>query len=138
MTKEFLSKVMPVVALAPLARSASATGVGVDTLGAESLNFHINVGSIADNDVNFAVELHESDDNVSYEKSDARYHLGSKSFDETAEDSVVSCAYIGNKKWVRIVLTTADNTGTFNIGVVGVKGDLHSAPDNAVNLDLTV
>lgn len=99
----------------------------VDTLGFGSVEFAILTGSLADVDATFAVTV--DDGNVS-NLSDAAAvaatellgTLALASFTFANDNSVFKIGYVGNKRYVRVTVTPAANTGNVFISGVWILG----------------
>jgi hypothetical protein len=105
----------------------------VDTLGAESVEFIIMTGSLADVDATFTVLFEDGDAaNLSDHAAVAdAYLLGTEalaSFDFGDDDKVFKIGYVGPKRYCRVTITPANNTGNAFVAGVWILGHLHSKP----------
>lgn len=99
----------------------------VDRSGYDSLTFLIALGAIADANATFTVLVEDGDDSA---LSDAaavadEFLLGTEvaaSFQFDSDDGVRKIGYRGPKRYVRMTITPANNTGAWLVCVVAVKG----------------
>lgn len=110
--------------LVPAARTASANGSGVDLLGYDSAMVVFNCGVRTDGTHTPSVE--ESDDNSSFSAVAANDLQGS--LVAMTSSSVQRIGYIGNKRYVRAVITAAGaTTGALTAASV-IRGAAALAP----------
>lgn len=110
-----------VQAVAPAVLSATNTSAAIDLLGFESAVAVINTGAIVSAG-DFTAKLQESDTTTSGDFADvAAEHLVGTLPDTLEASSVVKQGYIGNKRYIRTVLTKNGGT-SLAAGVVIVKG----------------
>lgn len=110
-----------VQAVAPAVLSATNTSAAIDLLGFESAVAVINTGAIVSAG-DFTAKLQESDTTTSGDFADvAAEHLVGTLPDTLEASSVVKLGYIGNKRYIRTVLTKNGGT-SLAAGVVIVKG----------------
>lgn len=103
----------------------------IDTQGYDACEFVILTGSLADVDATFTTLVEHSDTNFSGAAvPDAQLtNLESTaSFTFAADDSVLRIGYIGDKRYVRVTVTPANNTGNVFIAGVWVLGYPQLAP----------
>ena len=105
----------------------------VDTAGAESATFVILTGSLADADATFAVLF--EDGNVSNLSDNAAvddaFLIGTEAlagFTFAADNKVFKIGYKGIKRYCRVTITPANNTGNAFIAGVWILSHLRSAP----------
>lgn len=107
-------------------------GQVVDKRGYDSLTYAIATGSLADADATFTVLLEESDASGSgFAAVDDKDLLGTEalaSFTFADDDKVFKIGYIGNKRYTRLTITPANNTGNVFISAVAVLGHPALAP----------
>ena len=116
-----------VQAVAPAVLSATNTSAAIDLLGFESAAVVINTGAIVSAG-DFTAKLQESDTTTSGDFTDvAAAHLVGTFPASLEADSVVKVGYIGNKRYVRTVLTKNGGT-SIAAGAVIVKGHPAEAP----------
>ena len=103
----------------------------VDLVGFDALEYVINIGTLADADATFTVLVEDSDDNSTYAPVADAFLLGTEaeaSFTFAEDDEVRSIGYIGSKRYNRMTITPAANTGSAIFGVVAIKGRPLNAP----------
>ena len=114
-------------AVAPAVLSATNTSAAIDLLGFESAALVINTGAIV-GDGDFTAKLQESDTTTSGDFADvAAAHLVGTLPASLAAASVYKQGYIGNKRYLRTVLTKNGGT-SIAAGAIIVKGHPHNAP----------
>jgi hypothetical protein len=105
----------------------------VDTYLAESVTFVILTGSLADSDATFTV-LFEDGDNSALSDNAAvadTFLIGTEAlagFTFAADNKVFKIGYKGIKRYCRVTITPANNTGNVFIAGVWILGNLRSAP----------
>jgi len=111
----------------------------IDTQGYNSVGFLIATGSLADVDATFTVLVEDGDDSgLSDAAAVADAGLVSQTlgtapeaaagFTFAADDNVRKIGYIGAKRYVRLTITPASNTGAWLIAAVAVLGNPEHAP----------
>ena len=116
-----------VQAVAPAVLSATNTSAAIDLLGFESAAVVINTGAIVSAG-DFTAKLQESDTTTSGDFADvAAAHLVGAFPASLEANSVVKVGYIGNRRYVRTVLTKNGGT-SIAAGAVIVKGHPAEAP----------
>jgi hypothetical protein len=122
-------------AIAPVSVADNAAQVGqiIDTKGFRSLTFAIAAGAIADADATFLVQVDHGDQaNLADAAAVADPDLigletqAGFQFDDDNETRKVG--YIGNRRFVRLTVTPANNTGAALLSVVAILGSPHDAP----------
>lgn len=107
-------------------------GQVVDHQGADSATYLIATGSLADADATFTTLLEESDASGSGFTAVAdKDLLGTEalaSFTFADDDKVFKLGYIGNKRYTRLTVTPANNSGNAFIAAVAVLGSVNLAP----------
>lgn len=102
--------------LGPAARTADATGTGVDLAGFERALILIASGTITDG--THTVEIQESDDNTTFTA------VADADLDGTEaainDDEIVELGYLGNKRYIRVFVDVAGATtgGVYSATVV--------------------
>jgi len=119
--------------LAPVAITDNTPRVGtvVDGADFDGVEYVISTGTLADSDATFTVLLEDSDDNVSYAPVADDFLLGTEaeaSFTYDDDNVERSLGYIGNKRYTRMTITPADNTGSAVFGVACILGFPVNAP----------
>jgi len=105
----------------------------VDTQGYDSVEFLALIGNLADADATFAVLV---EDGNAANLSDAatvasKFLLGgtaNANFVFSDDDKVRKIGYIGDKRYVRVTITPANNTGNAFVAGVWVLGHPRSMP----------
>ncbi len=125
--RDVASGLAPVASIVPAVQSATATGTGVDIRGYDSAAVLINTGAIVSSG-NFTPTLEESDDDSSY-SAVAAADLEGVFPSALAASSAYVVGYVGDKRYIRCVLTK--NSGTsIAAGAVILKGHGHQAPED--------
>jgi hypothetical protein len=119
--------------LAPVAITDNTARVGtvVDLVGFDALKYSIAIGTLADADATFAVLVEDSDDNVTYAAVADDFLLGTEaeaSFTFADDNEQRSIGYNGSKRYNRITITPANNTGSAVFGVTAILGYPLNAP----------
>jgi len=113
--------------------NTAQVGQIIDTKGYESLTFVLLSGSLADTDATFTL-LVEDGDNSSLTDSASvadEFLLGTEAastFLFSDDNEVRWIGYNGNKRYVRLTVTPADNSGDVYLAIVAIKGNPNSAP----------
>lgn len=122
-------------AISPVVVSDNTAQVSqiIDTVGFGGLEFGIATGTLADTDATFTVLVEDGDvANLSDAAAVAdKYLLGTEanaSFINTSDDVTKKIGYIGGKRYVRLTITPALNTGSAPISAVAVLGFPKLAP----------
>lgn len=105
----------------------------IDTQFYEAQEYVINIGSLVDADATFTVLLEDGDDSG---LSDAAavaddFLLGTEaeaSFTFAADNSTRRLGYVGKKRYTRMTITPAGNTGDAFFSVLSVLGFPRHAP----------
>lgn len=106
----------------------------IDTQNARGLEFIIQTGSLADTDATFVVLVEDGDDSALSDAAavaDAEL-LGTEagaSFIFSDDNSIAKIGYIGHKRYVRLTVTPANNTGAVLISACAVLWGLRGAPN---------
>jgi len=119
--------------LTPVAITDNTARVGtvVDLAGFDALKYSIAIGTLADSDATFTVLVEDSDDNVTYTAVDDKFLLGTEaaaSFTFADDNKVRSIGYNGSKRYNKITITPANNTGSAVFGVTAILGYPLNAP----------
>lgn len=125
--RDIAPNIGPVQAVAPQVLSATDTSAAIDLLGFDSAALVINTGAIVSAG-DFTAKLQESDTTTSGDFADvAAEHLVGTLPATLAADTVVKQGYIGNKRYLRTVITRNGGT-SIAAGAVIVKGHPAEAP----------
>lgn len=135
MLRSLMALVKPVLMLLPQSLTATTTTSSIDTAGFGSLALQLIVGTFAFDGTNkLTVTVEHSDDNSSWSTvaaGEIKQEVAAGTFivlDSAAEDdSVHVCDYLGNKRYVRMVITEAGAV-TAVVGVVALLGHPMAAP----------
>ncbi len=128
-------QVKPVLAPAATAVADNTAQVGavIDRLGYESLTYIIVTGTLADADATFAVLLEESDASdmtgaAAVADADLIGTEALAGFTFAADGVCRKLGYIGHKRYTRLTITPANNSGAAPMAAVAVLGHPHSMP----------
>lgn len=105
----------------------------IDRQGYESLEFVIATGTLADTDATFTALVEHGDlanlgDAAAVPDSQLLGTEAAASFDYADDDSVFKIGYRGYKRYVRLTITPANNTGNAPLAAVAVLGNPMIAP----------
>ncbi len=107
----------------------------IDTAGYGSLVLAVHTGSIADADVTFTVLLEESNDSAMGSQNavaDADL-IGTEAGCAplfSNDNTVCKLGYIGSKRYVRMTITPANNTGDIYLSGVAIQGHSQTFDQN--------
>ena len=127
--RDMRSKIKVARGLSPVAATTDNTAYVsqvIDTQGFDSVTFAIITGSLADVDATFTTLVEHSDTNFSGAAvPDAQLTNleTTASFTFAADDSVLTIGYIGDKRYVRVTVTPAANTGNVFIAGAWILSD---------------
>ncbi|SHF02300.1 hypothetical protein SAMN02745157_1460 [Kaistia soli DSM 19436] len=128
--RDLLNSIHPVRAISPAAAVADNTPIVsqiIDTAGYESLTFLILIGALADADAAFAVSLTHGDaanlsDGVAVPAANILGGLANANFTFSDDDKVRKVGYLGSKRYVRLTITPANNTGNAFVSALALLG----------------
>lgn len=105
----------------------------IDTKGFESLEFLIATGSLADADATFTVLVEDGDvstltDNAAVADANLLGTEAEASFTFGDDNEVRKIGYRGNKRYVRLTITPANNTGDVYVSAVAVQSHAAAGP----------
>jgi hypothetical protein len=114
--------------------NSAKVGEIIDRQDAAALEFLIQTGSLADADATFAVTVDEGDaaDLTGSNAVAAGDLLGTTagaSFTFSDDNKIAKIGYIGTKRYVRLTVTPANNTGAVLISACAILGTLRGAPN---------
>lgn len=113
--------------LSPAARTASANGTGVDLQGYEGALVVVQTGAITDG--THAIEVQESDDNITYAPvADADLQGTEPAIGATDDDKVYEIGYLGKKRYIRVAVTVSGATSGGVYGATVVRSNARKAP----------
>lgn len=134
--RDLMNNIHIKTAIAPVAavtNDTAAVSSIIDTLGYDSLTFAIQTGTDDDADATFTVLVEDGDnsalsDNAAVADKElvGTEALASYTFADDAE--VRKIGYRGSKRYVRLTITPANNTGNFFVAAVAILGHAHQAP----------
>ncbi len=125
--RDLANNIGVVQAVAPAVLSATNTSAAIDLAGFESAAVVINTGAIA-GDGDFTAKLQESDTTTAGDFTDVAAGDLAGSFPASLEaNAVVKVGYVGNKRYLRTVLTKNGGTSIAG-GAVVIKGNAHDRP----------
>lgn len=99
--------------------------------GSELIAFLLILGTLADVDTTLTVALEDSDDDVTYAAVATKYYNTSAALTGLQYDSdnaIRHIAYFGPKKYVKLTVTPANNTGNLDSCIVTLKGNSRVQP----------
>lgn len=108
----------------------------IDKANFGSLTWLIAIGTIADADATFVVLVEDGDDSALSDNAavaDA-FLIGTEAlaaFTFANDDEVRMISYIGPKRYCRLTITPADNTGNFDLAAVAVLGHARKGPQSS-------
>ncbi len=125
--RDFHNKSTILKSIVPQVASGTVTGTMVDCLGADSVEFVIDVGAIvAAGNITFKLQEGDASDGSGATDVAAADQLGTV-VDPAVASTPQKLGYIGSKRYVRVVATL--NSGTsVAIGATAVLTNLHQAP----------
>lgn len=95
-----------------------------DRAGFEAIEFLVALGTVADVDATLTVLVEDSDDNSAWAAVADDFLLGVEAMGlDFADDLTVGkIGYVGGKRYVRVTVTPANNTGSLPIALVALGG----------------
>lgn len=119
--------IVPAYAGGTIATDTNTDGIAVDRLGFEACEFALYSGTITDGTYDLTV-LH-SDTDSSYTAASSDEIVGAAQFVAASDSVVKRIGYIGNKRYVKLRITSAGTTsgGVFK-GAVAVLASPFHAP----------
>ena len=140
--KDMLNLIHLVPAIQPAVNTnlgtTALTGASIDRRGYEALTFAIITGALTDADAVYAVTMEEADDNGSgspgawtaVAAADIIGTLALAGFNFANDGVCRKVGYIGNKQWVRIIITptTTADSGNSPIAVIAILGKPTQVP----------
>ena len=134
--RDLANHVHPVRAISPAAATTDNTPIVssiVDTAGYSSLAFILNLGALADADATFAVTVDHGDDPaltdaaaVPADKLTGTLALAGFTFAD--DNKLRKIGYVGSKRYVRLTITPANNTGSTFVSAIALLGDSRFSP----------
>lgn len=119
--------VRPAVDPAQVSDDTAAVGDIIDRQGFAAAEFIITVGTIADANATLTPLLEEGDDSglsdaAAVADADLLGTEAGATFAAADDDNIAKLGYTGVKRYVRLTLTPAANTGAMDFGAVVVLG----------------
>lgn len=125
--KDLYSKLGVAVTLVPAVQAATLKGSTVDLQGFDSAMLVVNTGAIAGSGL-YVMSLQESDTTTDGDFTDvAAADMQGTLPASLAENTLYKVGYIGNKRYVRGVITKTSGT-SIACGAVFVRGNAENAP----------
>lgn len=114
--------------------NTAKVGEIIDRQNANALEFIIQTGSLADADATFTVLVEDGDaSDLSGGAAVADSQLlgteAGASFIFSDDNKIAKIGYIGDKRYVRLTVTPANNTGAVLISACAILGSLRGAPN---------
>lgn len=121
------------VAVATVNDNTAQVGSTVDLQGFESCEFAILAGSLVDADATFAVKLQhgsagDGSDMADVDAADLLGTAAAASFTFADDNVVKKVGYRGTKRYVRVVITPANNTGAATFAALAVRSHARNQP----------
>ncbi len=116
---------------AAITDNTAQVGAKIDHQGFDSALYYWHQGEVADADMTLTPLLEESDDNVNFDAVDDADLIGTEAgetTDEDADDSIRTLGYKGGKRYTRLTLTPANNTGDLFLSAGVILGHPYIAP----------
>jgi hypothetical protein len=137
--RDMLNSINPVRAISPAAAVTDTTAFVsqiIDVKGYDALTFVILTGSLADADATFTVLVEHGDNSALSDAAavDDKELVGTEalaSFTFAHDDATRKVGYVGNKRYVRLTVTPAANTGNAFIAATAILG--HPAQQPTAN-----
>ncbi len=136
--REMVNNVSAIPALVPVAAAVAddtaQVGAIIDTRGFESLMFLLVTGVLVDANATFVILIEDGDDSgLSDNAAVADIFLEpvetTVNFDFDDDSIVRKIAYTGPKRYVRMTVTPAANTGDAPMAGIAILGHAHELPD---------
>jgi hypothetical protein len=117
------AKVVPALYPTRVADNTPIVGPTIDLLGNNTCTIYIAAGTLADIDATFTVLVEDSADNSTFAAVDDTYLIGTEaaaSFLFSDDNTAHKIGYVGPKRYARLTITPANNTGNADLGAVAV------------------
>lgn len=126
-------------AIAPAAPTTDNTAYVsqiIDVAGFDKLMFAILIGTLADADATFAVLVEHGDnsaltDAVAVPDVNLTGTEASAGFTFADDNKVRKIGYVGSKRYVRLTITPANNTGSVSIAATAILSSARYSPGSA-------
>lgn len=132
--RDLMNEVHPVRCISPVsvADNTAQTSQAVDLQGYDSCTFLIATGSLADADATFAVEVQECDTSGGTYTAVADADLvGTEAlagFQFDDDNEVRKVGYRGSKRYVKLVITPANNASAGLMCAIALLGHAYKSP----------
>jgi len=134
-TRDLHNNILVKRAISPVVITNNTASVSqiIDTRGFQSLEFVIATGTISDADTTVTVLVEDGDNSALSDAAavvDAEL-LGTEAqagFQFDDDDEVRKIGYIGNKRYVRLTITPANNTGNIPVACLAILANPYDAP----------
>ena len=108
----------------------------IDRQGFDSLVFAINTGSLADANATFTVLVEDGDaanlsDNAAVADAELNGTEALAGFQFDDDNETRKIGYVGNKRYVRLTITPAGNTGDIYLSALAILGNASLQPNGA-------
>lgn len=108
----------------------------IDLADVRSCTFAIATGTLADSDATFTVLVEDGDDSSLNDNVavDDAFLIGTEagaSFTFTHDNAVRKISYIGGKRYVRLTITPANNTGAWDIAAIAILSHHRKKPQSS-------
>lgn len=137
--RDLFNRINPKPAIAPVVVVDNTAQVGsvIDRQGAESVTYVINTGVLADADATFAVRLDEGNaanlsDATQVADIDTLGTQTGESFTFAADGACFKLGYTGSKRYTRLTITPANNTGAAPMSAFAILGHVALGPTSAI------
>lgn len=128
--RDQMNYIHPLRSIAPVAAVADNTAYVseiVDVKGFDALTFVIVTGSLADADATFTVLIEDGDaadlsDNVAVADAHLVGTEALAGFTFAADNKTRKIGYIGKKRYVRMTITPANNSGNVFLAAIAILG----------------
>jgi len=129
--EDLMNSITPRVSIAPYAGASDNTahvGAIIDRQGYESLTYLITTGVLSDADATFTVLLEDGEDPALADAATVTSAglLGTAalaSFTFADDNKSFKLGYVGEKRYTRLTITPANNTGAHFFSAVAVLGE---------------
>lgn len=137
MKRDLMNNIHPIVAIAPVVVTDNTVqaSAAIDVRQYKSVTFIILLGTLADTDATFAVEVQEGSTSTqsSHTAVADKNLLGTEAlagfqFDDDGETRKIG--YVGDQDYASIEITPSGNTGNAPIAVLALLEPLEGAADN--------
>jgi len=139
--RDLANSIHIVRAISPAAAVADNTPIVsqiIDVSGYNSLVFLLNLGALVDADATFAVTVDHGDaanlsDAAAVPAANLTGTLAAASFNFGDDNELRKIGYVGSKRYVRLTVTPANNTGNAFVSAIALLGDPRFAPLPSLN-----